>query len=104
MTRETDAQAPADVRAREVEEQLTDDERFSLVISLSGAARFFGGVRDLRHPEAAALTVGYTSGVPRLGIPALLSSDASMGVTNLGFRPDGEGATAMPAPTSRSST
>jgi beta-glucosidase len=35
--------------------------------------------------------------VPRLGVPALLSSDASIGVTNPGFRPDDKGATIMPA-------
>ena len=38
------AETPADVRAREVEEQITDDERFSLIISLGGATRFTGGV------------------------------------------------------------
>jgi beta-glucosidase len=91
------AESAADVQAREVEEQMTDDERFSLVISLSGATRFFGGVRDKRYPEDAPATAGYTPGVPRLGVPALLSSDASMGVTNPGFRPEDQGATAMPA-------
>lgn len=90
-------QSPADVRARETEQKMTDDERFSLIISLSGATRFTGGVRDKRYPEDAPLTAGYSPGVPRLGVPALLSSDASMGVTNPGFRPDDKGATAMPA-------
>jgi hypothetical protein len=46
-------EAPADVRARETEQQMTDDERFSLIISLSGATRFFGGVRDSRYPSDA---------------------------------------------------
>jgi beta-glucosidase len=87
----------ADIRARETEQQMTDDERFSLIISLSGATRFTGGVRDKRYPADAPLTAGYTPGVPRLGVPALLSSDASMGVTNPGFRPNDKGATAMPA-------
>lgn len=91
------ADSAADERAREVEEQMTDDERFSLIISLSGATRFTGGLRDKRYPDDAPLTAGYTPGVPRLGVPALLSSDASMGITNPGFRPDDEGATAMPA-------
>jgi beta-glucosidase len=91
------AESAADAQARVVEEQMTDDERFSLVISLSGATRFFGGVRDERYPEEAPATAGYTPGVPRLGVPALLSSDASMGVTNPGFRPEDQGATAMPA-------
>jgi beta-glucosidase len=43
------------------------------------------------------MSAGYTPGVPRLGIPALQSSDASMGVTNPGYRPDDKGATAFPA-------
>lgn len=77
--RVVDAQvASADVRARETEQKMTDDERFSLVISLSGTTRFTGGVRDKRYPEDAPSTAGYTPGVPRLGIPPLLSSDASM--------------------------
>lgn len=66
----------ADRRAVETERQMTDDERFALIISLSGATRFSGGVRDQRYPEDAPLTAGYTPGVPRLGVPALLSSDA----------------------------
>ena len=35
-------------------------------------------------------------GIPRLGVPPLLMSDASLGVTNPGFRP-GDTATALPA-------
>lgn len=86
-------EARADERAREIEAQLTDDERFALVISVSGAQ----SVRDQRYPADVTATAGYTPGVPRLGVPALLESDASMGVTNPGFRPDDEGATALPA-------
>jgi len=43
------------------------------------------------------MSAGYTPGVPRFGIPAIQSSDASMGVTNPGYRPDDKGATAFPA-------
>ncbi|WP_217424040.1 beta-glucosidase [Agromyces sp. Marseille-P2726] len=43
------------------------------------------------------MSAGYTPGIPRLGIPAIQSSDASMGITNPGYRPDDEGATAFPA-------
>lgn len=43
------------------------------------------------------MSAGYTPGNPRLGVPALQSSDASMGVTNPGYRPDDKGATAFPA-------
>lgn len=75
-----------DERARQTESQMTDDERFSLLVSPSGATRFTGGVRDKRYPNDVPLTAGYTPGVPRLGVPALLSSDAGMGVTNPGRR------------------
>jgi len=89
----------ADERARQIEAQLTDDERFSLVISVLGhvPGSAFGG-RDPRIPDDVTnMSAGYTPGVPRLGIPAIQSSDASMGVTNPGYRPDDEGATAFPA-------
>jgi hypothetical protein len=39
-------------------------------------------VRDERIPEGVPMSAGYVSGVPRLGIPPLLMSDASLGVTN----------------------
>jgi beta-glucosidase len=84
-------------RAAEVEAQMTDDERFSLIISLIGAVPSLGVSRDKRIPEGVNMSAGYTAGVPRLGIPALQSSDASMGVTNPGYRPDDKGATAFPA-------
>ena len=42
------------------------------------------------------MSAGYTPGVQRLGIPALQSSDASLGITNQGYRADDKGATALP--------
>jgi beta-glucosidase len=90
--------ADADERAREIEQRMTDEERFSLVVSLIGAVPSIGIPRDPRIPEEIEnMSAGYTPGVPRLGIPAIQSSDASMGVTNPGYRPDDEGATAFPA-------
>src|SRR5262245_1058389 len=84
--------------ARETEQKMTDDERFSLIVSLIGAVPSIGVPRDGRLPEAVSnMSAGYTPGIPRLGIPALQSSDASMGVTNPGYRPDDKGATAFPA-------
>ncbi|MGD9880779.1 beta-glucosidase [Reyranella sp.] len=85
-----------DDRAHATEAQMTDDERFSLIVSLLGPASIVP--RDPRIPaDVKNVSAGYTSGVPRLGIPALQSSDASMGVTNPGYRPDDKGATAFPA-------
>src|SRR5215471_9094371 len=92
------SESDADARARQVEEQMTDDERFSLVISLVGAVPAVGVPRDKRIPdEVTNMSAGYTPGVPRLGIPAIQASDASMGITNPGYRPDDRGATAFPA-------
>ena len=87
----------AGVRATEIEAQMTDDERFALIISLIGAVPSIGVPRDARIPDGVNMSAGYTPGVPRLGIPALQSSDASMGVTNPGYRPEDNGATAFPA-------
>jgi hypothetical protein len=94
-------QAPAeeaDARAREIEEQMTDDERFSLIVSLIGPVPSIKVPRDPRIPEDVKnVSAGYTPSIPRLGIPAIQSSDASLGVTNPGYRPDDKGATAFPA-------
>lgn len=86
-----------DMKAKEVEKNMTDDERFALITSLVGHVPSLGIPRDPRIPEGTSMSAGYTPGVPRLGIPAIQSSDASMGVTNPGYRPDDEGATAMPS-------
>ena len=53
-------------------------------------------VRDERIPEGVPMSAEYVPGVRRLGIPPLLMSDASLGVTNPGYRP-GDTATALPA-------
>ena len=82
-------------RAREVEAQMNDEERFSLLISVMGANDGLPD-KDPRIPDGVPMSAGYTPGIPRLGIPALLMSDASLGVTNPGFR-EGDTATALPA-------
>lgn len=84
-----------DVRAREVEAQMTDDERFALIVGVMGAGELWP-LRDERIPPGVPMSAGYAPGVPRLGVPALLMSDAGLGVTNPGYRP-GDTATALPA-------
>jgi hypothetical protein len=60
-----------DEREREVEQKMTDDERFSLIISLIGAVPLIGLPRDKRIPEDVTnMSAGYTPGIPRLGFPA----------------------------------
>src|SRR5262245_38000054 len=87
-----------DERARETEEHLTDDERFALIIGVMGQIAHFNPVRDERIPKGTPMSAAYTPGVPRLGVPSLRMSDASMGVTNPGYvGREGDTATAMPA-------
>lgn len=84
-----------DERAREIEAQMTDDERFSLLVSVMGAGDLWP-VRDERIPADTPMSAGYVPGIPRLGVPPLRMSDAGLGVTNPGYRP-GDTATALPA-------
>ena len=85
----------ADVRARDTEMSMTDDERFSLLVGVMGAGELWP-LADERIPTGVAMSAGYVPGVPRLAVPALQMSDAGLGVTNPGYRP-GDTATALPA-------
>jgi beta-glucosidase len=86
---------PADAQAREVESRMTDDERFTLLVGVMGAGELWP-LRDERIPPGVPMSAGYVPGIARLGVPALLMSDAGLGVTNPGYRP-GDTATALPA-------
>jgi len=92
----TRADPAADERARATEQQMTDDERFAMLVSVMGA-NFVAPSRDPRIPAGLPMSAGYTPGVPRLGVPALRSSDASLGIANPGYRADDKGATALPS-------
>ncbi|BDB39994.1 MULTISPECIES: glycoside hydrolase family 3 protein [Mycobacterium] len=87
--------ADPDLRAGEVEAQLTDDERFAMLVGVMGAGDMWP-LHDERIPPGVPMSAGYVPGVERLGVPALRMSDAGLGVTNPGFRP-GDTATALPA-------
>jgi beta-glucosidase len=87
--------SPADRWAREIESELTDDERFGLISSLMVVV--FGGQREPRVPDDVPQCAGYVPGVARLGVPALLITDAGLGVTNPGGGRIGDTATALPA-------
>lgn len=84
-----------DARARDVESQMTDDERFTLLVSVMGQSDLWP-LRDDRIPPGTTMSAGYVPGIARLGVPALRMSDAGLGVTNPGYRP-GDTATALPA-------
>jgi beta-glucosidase len=89
------AATDADRRALETERHMTDEERFALLVSVMGTNLVIS-VRDERIPRDTPMSAGYVPGVERLGVPALLMSDASLGVTNPGYR-EGDTATALPA-------
>ncbi|MCV7429231.1 beta-glucosidase [Mycobacterium montefiorense] len=84
-----------DARARDIESQMTDDERFSLLVAVMGVSELWP-LPDDRIPAGTPMSAGYVPAIPRLGIPALRMSDAGLGVTNPGYRP-GDTATALPA-------
>ena len=96
------ADPPADEKARAVEAQMTDEERFSLLYSLMVVV--FGGGREPRVPADVPQIAGYVQGVERLGVPPLKISDAGLGVTNPGGGRPGDTATALPAGLALAST
>jgi beta-glucosidase len=89
--------AAADRWAATTEAAMTDDERFSLIHGFM-ALRIPGlGDPDAVWPDDVVPGAGYVPGIPRLGVPSLRETDASLGVTNpFGIR-KGDTATALPA-------
>src|SRR5262245_65050684 len=104
----TAAQADAaDARAREVEQQMTDEERFGLIHSLMVyvlSAKDFSQKRDPRVPEGVPQIAGWVKGVPRLGVPDLRLTDAGLGITNPFSARTGATATALPSAQARAAT
>lgn len=88
-----------DERAALLEKEMTLDERIGLLHGPMSMPIF-----GIKKPEGAIGSAGYIPGVPRLGVPAVNESDASLGVTNpLNVRP-GDGATALPSGLSLAAT
>src|SRR5580698_490088 len=79
-----------DQRAALLEKAMTPDEHILLLHSYWAADR---GV----PPPGALGSAGYVPGIPRLGIPALQETDASIGVANPGDIRPSDTATAMPS-------
>src|SRR5690606_12436566 len=93
------AQADPAERAAATEAQMTDDERIAL--TLGHLTSSMPG-RPAPPPEARP-GAGYIAGVPRLGVPALYETDASLGVTWIdGAR--GSGGTQLPSGVALGST
>ncbi|MGD9537317.1 MAG: beta-glucosidase [Alphaproteobacteria bacterium] len=77
---------------------MTDDERFGLIRSYMVVVfGKDGGARDPRVPENVPQIAGWVQGVPRLGVPDLLLTDAGLGITNPAGGRKGDHATALPS-------
>lgn len=93
------AQDDPAARAAATEAKMTDDERVALTLGQLTSAM---PGRPAPSPEARP-GAGYVPGVPRLGVPALHETDASLGVTWIsGAR--GNGATQLPSGVAQAST
>jgi beta-glucosidase len=86
-----------DKRAELAVAAMTTDEQFALVRGYVGVTISAPGVGNIVAPAEARQSSGYVPGVPRLGIPALWETDASMGVANMFNMRKGDIATAFPS-------
>jgi beta-glucosidase len=94
----SDSSLSPDDRAHQLEQAMTSDERQSLLHGIF-AVPLLG-----KLPPDAIGSAGYVPGIPRLGIPALQESDASLGVANpFNVRPN-DGATPLPSALSLAAT
>lgn len=91
----------ADARAAATEARMTTDERLQLLYSIMPIA--YDGVPS-PAPDYVTPGAGYVPGIPRLGIPDIMETDATLGITNpLGAR-TGDVATAFPSGLSLAAT
>ena len=92
-----DARRSADQRATLAVHAMTLDEKFGLLLGEVALPLKRGDTVLIAPPPGAIPAAGFVPGVPRLGVPALLETDASLGVANpLNVRP-GDVATALPS-------
>ncbi|HEY6578467.1 MAG TPA: beta-glucosidase [Rhizomicrobium sp.] len=86
-----------DARADLLEAQMTQDETLQLVMGYFGVkgGSLFSRSAPKEMQPLLRNTAGYVPGIPRLGIPALIETDAGVGIANgLHIRP-GDEATAL---------
>ncbi|SUJ34725.1 Uncharacterised protein [Sphingomonas paucimobilis] len=81
---------PAAERARALVKAMTRAEKLAYVHGL------FPPMTKERHADMIP-SAGYVPGVPRLGVPTLRESDASLGVANQVEQRKGDTATALPS-------
>ncbi|HWU12655.1 MAG TPA: glycoside hydrolase family 3 C-terminal domain-containing protein, partial [Caulobacter sp.] len=81
-----------DARAQATLGQMTQQEKIGL---LHGSMPSM--MATSTRPAGVAVGAGYVTGVERLGVPTLVETDASLGVSNLNSLRPGDEATALPA-------
>jgi len=81
-----------DVQAAKIVGQMTPEDKLNLVHGIFPVPMFPGTV----IPAGVTPSAGYVTGVPRLAVPALRETDASLGVAYV-FGLRGDGATALPS-------
>ncbi|HUO97130.1 MAG TPA: beta-glucosidase, partial [Rhizomicrobium sp.] len=89
-----------DERASLIQAQMTQDEKFVLVDGWFGKDELVNPNYPPPPPEIRSVlphAAGYIPGIPRLGIPPQLETDASLGVANGGHMRPGDTSTALPA-------
>jgi len=94
----TSAAGDPDARARDALAQMTAEEKRGL---LYGSFPML--LAPAKRPAGVASGAGIVTGVPRLGIPMQVQTDASLGVNNIGQR-KGDVATSMPSGLLQAST
>ncbi len=57
-----------DTRARDVESQMTDDERFTLLVAVMGRSELWP-LPDDRIPPGTPMSAGYVPGIPGSASP-----------------------------------
>jgi beta-glucosidase len=89
---------PPDQRAELLESQMTQDEELRLVMGYWGTK---GNLYSRAIPKEIQAqgrgTAGFVPGIPRLGIPPLVETDAGVGIANGGNMRPGDEATALPS-------
>ena len=89
----------ADREARALLAQLTPEEKISLI-----RGEMLGFVPAAKRPAGITVGAGHVPGVPRLKVPPQVSTDASLGVSNLLSARPGDVATALPSGLAQAST
>ena len=95
----TDPELAPDARADLLDAQLTQDEELQLVhgfFGVKGGSIFAKGAPKQFQPQLRN-TAGFVPGIPRLGIPPLVESDAGVGIADSGRVRKNDEATALPS-------